>query len=34
MKMEPDAKDIEGFEKFIETFKKGLSVEQEAISKL
>ncbi len=30
-KMEPDEKDMEGFEAFIERFKKGLAVEQKAI---
>lgn len=34
VKMEPDAGDVEGFEKFIETFKNGVSIEQEAIRKL
>lgn len=32
--MEPDADDVAGFEKFIERFKKGLSIEQEAIKKM
>lgn len=34
VKMEPDADDVAGFEKFIERFKKGLSIEQEAIKKM
>ena len=31
VKMEPDAGDMAGFETFIERFKEGLSVEQEAV---
>ena len=31
VRMEPDAGDVVGFEKFIERFKNGLSIEQEAI---
>ena len=34
VKMELDADDVAGFEKFIERFKKGLSIEQEAIKKM
>ncbi len=34
VKMDPDADDVAGFEKFIERFKKGLSIEQEAIKKM
>ena len=34
VKMEPDADDVAGFEKFIERFNKGLSIEQEAIKKM
>ena len=33
-KMEPVPEDVDGFEKFIEQFKQGLSVEQEAIAKI
>ena len=33
-KMEPVPEDLAGFEKFIEQFKQGLSVEQEAIAKI
>ena len=33
-KMEPVPEDVAGFEKFIEQFKQGLSVEQEAIAKI
>ena len=32
--MDPDPKDVEGFEAFIERFKTGLSIEQEAIAKI
>lgn len=34
VRMEPDAGDVAGFEKFIERFKNGLSIEQEAIRKM
>lgn len=34
VRMEPDAGDVVGFEKFIERFKNGLSIEQEAIRKM
>ena len=34
VKMDPDAGDVAGFEAFIERFKAGLSVEQEAVRKL
>ena len=34
VRMEPNADDVEGFEKFIERFKNGLSIEQEAIRKM
>ncbi len=34
VKMEPDADDVAGFETFIERFKKGLSIEQEAVQKM
>ena len=33
-KMEPVPEDVDGFEKFIEQFKQGLSIEQEAIAKI
>ncbi len=33
-KIEPDSDDVEGFEAFTERFKKGISIEQEAIAKL
>ena len=33
-KMEPDAKDVEGFEEFIERFKKGLDIERSAVMNL
>ena len=33
-KMEPVPEDVDGFEKFIEKFKQGLSIEQEAIAKI
>ena len=33
-KMEPGPEDVDGFEKFIEQFKQGLSIEQEAITKI
>ena len=32
--MDPDPADVEGFEKYIERFKAGLSIEQEAVEKL
>ncbi|HJD33127.1 MAG TPA: ATPase, partial [Candidatus Mediterraneibacter tabaqchaliae] len=32
--MEPDPADVEGFEKYIERFKAGLSIEQEAVARL
>lgn len=32
--MEPDPADVEGFEKYIERFKTGLSIEQEAVARL
>lgn len=34
VRMEPDAGDVAGFETFIERFKNGLSIEQEAIRKM
>lgn len=34
IKLEPNPSDVEGFEKFIELFKRGLSIEQEAIAKM
>ena len=34
VRMEPDAGNVAGFEKFIERFKNGLSIEQEAIRKM
>lgn len=34
VRMEPDAGDVAGFEKYIERFKNGLSIEQEAIRKM
>lgn len=30
-KMEPDAKDVEGFESFIERYKNGLDIERSAV---
>lgn len=31
VRMEPDAKDVEGFEAFIERYKKGLAIERAAV---
>ena len=33
-KMEPDAKDVEGFELFTERYKKGLDIERSAVMNL
>ena len=32
--MEPDAKDVEGFERFIERYKNGIAIEQSALKNL
>ena len=32
--MDPDAKDVEGFEVFIERYKKGIAIEQSAVDHL